>query len=254
MADTRKIIEIDEELCDGCGQCVPSCEEGAIQIVDGKARLIADKYCDGLGNCLGECPTGALKVVEREAEPFDEEAVQELLARQKQEQPQMACGCPSSTMQQFSPCGQANIPRTQAGQANIPTAQTETGSALSHWPVQIKLVPPQAPFLKNADLLVTADCAPVATAEYHSRFLPGKVALMGCPKFDDAEEYLKKFVDIFNQADVNSVTVLSMEVPCCSGLLGIVKKAREVAKADVPIRNVILSTRGEVKQEMDLAA
>lgn len=242
MTETRKIIEIDEELCDGCGQCVPSCEEGAIQIVDGKARLIADKYCDGLGNCLGECPTGALQVVEREAAPFDEEAVKELLARRNQEHPQAACGCPSAGLQQFSTCSQANLPTAQ------------TGSALSHWPVQIKLVPPQAPFLKNADLLVTADCAPVASAEYHSRFLPGKVALMGCPKFDDAQEYLQKFVDIFTQAEIKSVTVLSMEVPCCSGLLGIVKKAREVARVDVPLKNTILSTKGELKQEMDLAA
>ena len=236
MNTTRKIIEIDDELCNGCGECVPSCEEGAIQIVNGKARLIADRYCDGLGNCLGECPTGALQVVEREAEPFDEEAVQELLARQQSEQTVPSRGCPSAGLQQFAPCAQANVSRQQSG------------SALSHWPVQIKLVPPQAPFLKDADLLVTADCAPVATAEYHSRYLPGKVALMGCPKFDDAQEYLQKFVDIFVQAGVKSVTVLSMEVPCCSGLLGIVKKAREMAGADVPLTNVVLSTRGEEKK------
>lgn len=245
MTQTRQIIEIDDELCDGCGQCVPACEEGAIQVIDGKARLVGDKYCDGLGNCLGECPTGALKIVERKAEAFDEEAVQELLAQQKEPRAktaETACGCPSSQLQQFASCAQADIP----GQQNA--------SALSHWPVQIKLVPPQAPFLKNADLLVTADCAPVASAEYHSRFLPGKVALMGCPKFDDAQEYLQKFVDIFTQAEIKSVTVLSMEVPCCSGLLGIVKKAREVAGVDVPLKNTILSTKGELKQEMDLAA
>ncbi len=242
MAQTRHIIEIDDELCDGCGQCVPACEEGAIQIIGGKARLVGEKYCDGLGNCLGECPTGALKIVEREAEPFDEEAVQELLAAQKKEQPATPSGCPSARLQQFSSCAQANIPREQ------------TSSALSHWPVQIKLVPPHAPFLQNADLLITADCAPVATAEYHSRFLPGKVALMGCPKFDDVQEYLDKFVDIFSRGDIASVTVLSMEVPCCSGLLGIVKKAREISGAAVPIRNVVLSTRGEVKQELESAA
>ncbi len=240
MSMTRKIIEIDEELCDGCGECVPACEESAIQIVNGKARLIAEKYCDGLGNCLGECPTGALQVVEREAEPFDEEAVQEMLARQKSEQSRSAGGCPSAGLQQFASCDRANLP------------QEQSGSALSHWPVQIKLVPPQAPFLKDADLLVTADCAPVATAEYHSRFLPGKVALMGCPKFDDAQEYLQKFKDIFTQAGVKSVTVLSMEVPCCSGLLGIVKKAVEMAGVQVSLKNIILSTKGDVKQELDL--
>ena len=241
MRQNRHIIEIDEELCDGCGQCVPACEEGAIQIVGGKAKLVGEKYCDGLGNCLGECPTGALKVVEREAEPFDEQAVQELLAAQK-EQKARPSGCPSSQMQQFSACDQANMP------------QEQTASALSHWPVQIKLIPPHAPFLHNADLLVTADCAPIATAEYHFRFLPGRVALMGCPKFDDLQEYLDKFVDIFSRGDISSVTVLSMEVPCCSGLLGMIQKAREISEADVPIHSVVLSTKGQVREEHDLPA
>jgi Fe-S-cluster-containing hydrogenase component 2 len=233
----RQIIEINEELCDGCGQCVPACEEGAIEIIDGKARLVGEKYCDGLGNCLGECPTGALQIVEREAEPFDEQAVQELLAEQEKKQANISSGCPSARMQQFSACQRANIPAEQSG------------SALSHWPVQIRLIPAHAPFLKGADLLVTADCAPVASAEYHSRYLPGKVALMGCPKFDDAQAYVDKFVDIFERGDIASITVLSMEVPCCSGLLGIVKKARELAGSRVPIRNVVLSTTGEVTQE-----
>jgi len=243
MKETRHIIEIDEELCDGCGQCVPACEEGAIQIVDGKATLVGEKYCDGLGNCLGECPTGALKVVEREAEPFDEHAVQELLATQEKGATRVQSGCPSGQMQQFSACDQANTPREQ------------TASALSHWPVQIKLIPPHAPFLQNADLLVTADCAPIASAEYHSRFLPGRVALMGCPKFDDLQEYLDKFVDIFSRGDISSVTVLSMQVPCCSGLLGMIQKAREISGAQqVPIRSVILSTQGQVLEEQDIAS
>ncbi|WP_034622480.1 ATP-binding protein [Desulfovermiculus halophilus] len=236
---TRQIIEIDEELCDGCGQCVPACEEGAIQIIDGKARLVGEKYCDGLGNCLGECPTGALRVVEREAEPFDEQAVQELL-NGKQAADTTITGCPSAGLKQFSPCQRANIPKEQSG------------SALSHWPVQIRLVPPHAPFLEGADLLITADCAPVANAEYHSRFLPGKVALMGCPKFDDAQAYVDKFVEIFDRGDINSVTVLSMEVPCCSGLLGMVKKAKELSGSRVPIRHVIVGTKGDVIQEVDL--
>lgn len=242
MKQTRHIIEIDEELCDGCGQCVPACEEGAIQIVDGKAKLVGEKYCDGFGNCLGECPTGALKVVEREADPFDEQAVQELLAAQEKGETKVHSGCPSAQMQQFSACDQANMP------------QEQTASALSHWPVQIKLIPPHAPFLQNADLLVTADCAPIATAEYHSRFLPGRVALMGCPKFDDLQEYLDKFVDIFSRGDISSVTVLSMEVPCCSGLLGMIQKAREVSEADVPIRSLVLSTKGHVREEQDISA
>jgi len=240
MAQKRKIIHIDEDLCDGCGQCVPACEEGAIQIIDGKAKLIQDRLCDGLGNCLGECPQGAIQMIEREAEEFDEEAVRqqlEKLGAKNQEQPQ-GSGCPSAQLQNLSSCKSANVPREQAGE-----------SALSHWPVKIKLVPPHAPFLKNADLLVTADCAPVATSAYHNRYLPGKVALLGCPKFDDAEAYVQKFTDIFEQAGVNSVTVLSMEVPCCSGLVGIVKQARKNAGSQVPVQNVVLTLGGEVKQE-----
>jgi ferredoxin len=239
MSEKRKIIEIDEELCDGCGQCIPACEEGAIQLVNGKAKLVGDKYCDGLGNCLGECPTGALEIVEREAEAFDEEAVQELLESQSsQEKPK----CPSARLQQFTPCSLASMPKEQSG------------SALSHWPVQIKLVPPNAPFLQSADLLVTADCAPVATAEYHSRFLPGKVALIGCPKFDDLQEYLDKFVDILNCREISSITVLSMDVPCCSGLLGVIKKAKEISGSSVAVYSLVLSTDGQVKEEVEIAA
>ncbi len=236
----RQIMEIDEELCDGCGQCVPACEEGAIQIINGKARLIGEKYCDGLGNCLGECPTGALQIVEREAEVFDEQAVEELLD-EKGEETKTFSGCPSAGLEQFSPCQKANVPKEQSG------------SALSHWPVQIRLVPAHAPFLAGADLLITADCAPVASAEYHSRFLPGKVVLMGCPKFDDAQLYVDKFTDILDRGDMHSLTVLSMEVPCCSGLLGMVKKARELAGSRIPIRHVVLSTKGDVKQEVHIA-
>lgn len=242
MKTTRKIIHIDEELCDGCGQCVPSCEEGAIQIIDGKARLVADKYCDGLGNCLGECPQGAITMIEREADPFDEAAVEELLAAQgRADSPPAFGGCPSQRLQSFSPCQQANQPTQQSG------------SSLSHWPVQIRLVPPHAPFLDHADLLVTADCAPVACADYHS-LLQGKVALLGCPKFDSAEEYLEKFTAIFTTARIKSVTVLSMEVPCCSGLAKIVAKARRQSGADVPVENVIISTRGTILSRQPVPA
>jgi NAD-dependent dihydropyrimidine dehydrogenase PreA subunit len=240
MSQKRKIIHIDEELCDGCGQCVPACEEGAIQIVDGKAKLIRDRLCDGLGNCLGECPRGAIQMIEREAEEFDEEAVRQQLQKlgaKNQEQPQRS-GCPSAQLQDLSSCSAANVPREQAA-----------GSALSHWPVKIRLVPPHAPFLQNADLLVTADCAPVAASAYHNRYLPGRVALLGCPKFDDAEAYVRKFTDIFQQAGVNSVTVLSMEVPCCSGLVGMVRRAREIAGANVSVTNTVLTLGGQVKQE-----
>ena len=166
MKTVRKIIEIDEELCDGCGNCVPSCAEGALEIIDGKARVVADIYCDGLGACLGECPLGALKIVEREADEFDEEAVEELLAKKKQEAPAQEApafsgGCPSAQLQAFGSPQPAAAPGPQADLSGSDAADL-TQSALSHWPVQIMLIPPTAPFLKGADLLVLADCVPVA--------------------------------------------------------------------------------------------
>jgi ferredoxin len=243
MKVMRKIIEIDDELCDGCGECVPSCAEGAIEIVDGKARLAAEKYCDGLGACLGECPTGALTIVEREAAEFDEEAVEEYLSSKPQEEaPQeatMACGCPSTQIQAFAPS-------TSCEEANKPAVQSSVGSALSHWPVQIKLVPPIAPFLKGADLLVAADCTPVAYANFHQDFLNGKVLMIGCPKFDDVQEYIQKFTDIFKTADIKSITALIMEVPCCSGLPIIIQRAMMDAGKEIPIEEIVISTRGEI--------
>lgn len=243
MKVKRKIIEIDEEKCNGCGECVPSCAEGAIQVIDGKARLAAEKYCDGLGACLGECPQDALKIVEREAEDFDEKAVEHHLKAaeppQSKEAPTMACGCPSAQIQSF------NRP-TACEQANRPQAQASSLSALSHWPVQIKLVPPTAPFLKGADLLVAADCTPIAYPDFHRDFLKGKTVMLGCPKFDDAQEYVQKFTDIFKTAGIKSVTILTMEVPCCQGLPVIVKKGMAAAGVTVPTNHVIVSLRGEI--------
>ncbi|MBW2490445.1 MAG: 4Fe-4S binding protein, partial [Deltaproteobacteria bacterium] len=209
MKILRKIIEIDEELCDGCGQCIPSCAEGALEIVNGKARIIADKLCDGLGACLGECPTGALRVIEREADDFDEEAVEEHLAEKEKEtaaeKQKMSCGCPSSQIQTFVPI--ESHPETQ-----VPLKMRIGGeSALSHWPVQIRLIPPKAPFLKGADLLVLADCVAVAYSRLQSDFVKGKVVMMGCPKFDGAEEYIDKFAEIFKLAGIKSITTVYME-------------------------------------------
>ncbi len=242
MKIKRKIIHIDEEKCNGCGACVPSCAEGAISIVDGKARLAAEKYCDGLGACLGECPQDALTIVEREADDFDEKAVEQHLKAEAPKTPEaatMACGCPSTQIQTFrrpSPCEEANRP----------VSQKSSVSALSHWPVQITLVPPTAPFLKGADLLVAADCTPVAYPDFHRDFLKGKTVMLGCPKFDDAEAYVRKFADIFRTAGIKSVTVLTMEVPCCQGLPVIVKKGMAAAGVDVPFSQVILSLQGEI--------
>jgi NAD-dependent dihydropyrimidine dehydrogenase PreA subunit len=247
MQVKRKIIKIDEELCDGCGQCVPSCAEGAIEIVDGKARLVAEKYCDGLGACLGECPNGALTIAEREAEEFDGEAVEEYLSSKgQQESPEeatVACGCPSAMIQSF-------VPPASREDANKHTIH----SALSHWPVQIKLVPPSAPFLKGADLLVAADCTPVAYPNFHRDFLKGKVVMVGCPKFDDIQDYIQKFADIFNTADIKSITVVVMEVPCCQGLPTIVEKGMEMAGRKIPMKKVVISARGEALGREKLAA
>ena len=241
----RKIIRIDDELCDGCGSCVPSCAEGAIEVLDGKARVVAEKYCDGLGACLRECPKGALTVEEREAEEFDEKAVEEHLSAREKEKPAqgipMAHGCPSAKLQTFAakPLGE-----------EVPTLQA---SALSHWPVQIRLVPPTAPFLKGANLLVAADCAPVAYPNFHRDFLKGKAVMVGCPKFDDVQGYVDKFTDIFRSANIKSVIVLDMEVPCCSALPKIVKRGMELAGKSVPMEEVVISARGEILKREEAA-
>ena len=249
MKVMRKIIEIDEELCDGCGQCVPACAEGAIEVIDGKARLVSEKYCDGLGACLGECPTGALRVIEREAEDFDEQAVEEYLRKKEQAEKATeefaAPSCPSARLQTFAPASACE-------QVNIPIQQTPAVSALSHWPVQIHLVPPTAPFLKDAELLIVADCVPIAYPTLHQDFIKGKVVLVGCPKFDNIPQYIEKFADIFKSANIKSITALVMEVPCCSGLPVIIKRAMESAGKEIPIEQVIISTRGQVLKKATL--
>lgn len=249
MKIRRKIIEIDENLCNGCGQCVPSCAEGALRIVDGKAKLIAEKYCDGLGACLGDCPTGALQVIEREADDFDEKAVEELLrSQEKAEQPvPPPGGCPSARLQSFqpqTPCQAANRP---VGFSSGNAAPSE--SALSHWPIQIRLVPPTAPFLKDADLLVTADCTPLAYPNFHRDYLQDKAVMMGCPKFDDTESYIEKFAEIFKNAGIKSVTLAIMEVPCCGNMRHIIKEALQRSGASIPVEEIIISVRGQVLQQ-----
>lgn len=249
MKTIRKIIEIDEELCDGCGQCVPSCAEGAIQIIDGKAKVISDNLCDGLGACMGKCPTGALKIVERQAEEFDEEAVEkhlETLEKTRPEatqpEPSMACGCPSQQVRIFDAVEKKGRPSDYGQKAD---------SALRHWPVQIRLVPAKADFLKGADLLVLADCVAVAYPDLHKELLEGRAVMMGCPKFDDIDAYADKFAEVFAQAGIRSVTTVTMEVPCCSGLPHVVKKGMEKASARVPHKQIVVSTRGRILEETD---
>jgi Pyruvate/2-oxoacid:ferredoxin oxidoreductase delta subunit len=250
MKIKRKIIQIDAEKCDGCGQCVPSCAEGAIRMVDGKARLIAEKYCDGLGACLGECPQDALKVIEQEAEDFDEKAVEEHLKARERAPAGPACG-PSSQVQQFFP----NLSPPQPGRdLKAPSSAPSLASALSHWPVQIHLVPPTAPFLKGADLLVAADCTPIAYPNFHGEFLKGKAVMLGCPKFDETQAYIQKFAEIFKTAGIKSVTVVTMEVPCCQGLPVIVRKGLELSGKHLPMEQIVISTRGEILRKQKLAA
>ncbi len=246
----RKIIEIDEELCDGCGQCVPACDEGAIQIIDGKAKVVAEKYCDGLGACLGDCPQGAISIVERVADDFDPEAVEEYLKDRdatdneahEKSQPvapeNLACGCPSTQMQTFTKSNYNDNKKI----SNNPAP----ASALGHWPVKIRLIPAHAPFLKNADILILADCTAVSYAALHQELLVDRIVMMGCPKFDDLPDYEERFTEIFAKNEIKSVTVVTMEVPCCSGLPVAVNKALQKAGKTPPVKELVINLKGEV--------
>jgi len=228
----RKIVHIDEEKCNGCGVCIPSCAEGALQIVDGKARLISEKFCDGLGACLGECPQGAITIEERVAEEFDEELVNEHLTVHQPEET-LACGCLSSTVEQFDVTAEA-------------APGVRQPSMLGHWPVQLTLVPPRAPFLQGTDVVLAAHCVPFAYAGFHQDFLRDHSLLIACPKLDDFQAHLRKLTDILSQSDVKSLTVVHMEVPCCSGLVHMAREAIKASGKDVPLKEVTISVRGEV--------
>jgi Fe-S-cluster-containing hydrogenase component 2 len=235
----RKIVRIDEENCDGCGVCVPACVEGALQIVDGKARLVSETYCDGLGACLGECPMGAITIEEREAEGFDEEATKHHLEASvhDHDEDRLPCGCPSATVTQFDE-------RDAMSSAGEPADQP---SMLGHWPVQLTLVPPTAPFLKDADLLLVADCVPFAYGGFHQRFLANRAVLVACPKLDDYQAHQRKLADILRQSRVRSLTVLRMEVPCCFGLTRMAQEAIALSGKDIPLGEVIIGVKGDLK-------
>lgn len=235
----RKIVVIDEEKCNGCGLCVPECHEGAIQIIDGKARLIADKLCDGLGDCLGHCPEGALTVQERDADAFDMEAVKQHLAQVRtEERLSHQAGCPGSRLMSFQ---RHDKP---ASSSSVQPARSE----LAQWPVQLALVPSSAPYLQGADLLIAADCVPFAYPDFHRKLLRGKVVVIACPKLDRTEPYIEKLTSIIKDNDLNSVTVAHMEVPCCFGLLQIVKTAMaDSGRIDIPVYQVNIGVRGDIK-------
>ena len=226
----RIIIKIDEEKCTGCGLCVPTCAEGALQIIDGKAKVVSEKFCDGLGACLGKCPIGALTIEEREAEKFDEEAAKTHIKIARLN----GCECPSAEVKTFSHDTQ---PKTVA---NAPRVD----SKLSQWPIQLSLVPPNAAFIKNSDLIIAADCVGFAYPNFHADFLEGRKLVIACPKLDDAAFYQKKLEMMFKELQPKSVTVVNMEVPCCFGLYRIVKEALSSAQLNVPLKQEIIGVKG----------
>jgi NAD-dependent dihydropyrimidine dehydrogenase PreA subunit len=239
----RKIITIDENLCNGCGLCVKKCAEGALKIIDGKARLISEVYCDGLGACIGDCPQGAIIIEEREARPFDESEVHKHLqgskGKDKDNFSSKSCDCPGSALNYFK---KEETPMNKS-------VDISEGSKLSTWPVQLLLVPVDAPFLKGADLLICADCVPFALVDFHNKFLNGRVALVGCPKLDDIAFYREKLRDIFLAAKPSSITVLRMTVPCCGGIAQAVLSARNEALSEMKVQIYTVGIRGEVTCE-----
>ena len=238
----REMVVIDEEKCDGCGLCVPSCAEGAIQVIDGKAKLVSDNLCDGLGACLGDCPQGAITVEKREADEFDEEAVEKRL-KELGRVPEshhsgsvQGGGCPSSQVKSVAPA--ATTTEDVAGQRP---------SELRQWPVQLHLVPPTAPFLKDADILLAADCVPFTYADFHKDMLKNKALLIACPKLDDGQVYIEKLSQMFANGGIKSLTIAIMEVPCCTGLTAIVRQALTKSGANIPLEIITVSVGGNLK-------
>lgn len=281
----RKIIKIDDETCTGCGECIPNCPEGALQVIDDKARIISDLFCDGLGACIGHCPVDAISIEEREAEEYDERKVMENVVKQGKnvikahlehlrdhdqmdylqeaidylkendfevpiEEPQSAechtdsplpCGCPGAAVQDL---------RTEEQECKEEvTTITKSKTELRQWPVQLMLVPPSAPYLKDADVLIAADCVPFAFPNFHNEFLKGKILLVGCPKLDKIDYYEKKLTEIFKNNDIKSLTIAHMEVPCCFGLNKLIEEAVKCSGKNIPIKEYTIGIKGDILEE-----
>lgn len=244
----RNIVEIDPEKCDGCGLCVPSCAEGAIRIENGKAVLSADNLCDGLGACLGECPRDAIRIIEREADAFDESAVDEHLKSTGQKP--VHHPAPEAAAAPLRHHG-GGCPGSRAMSLERPAASAPSGdqpSTLGQWPVQLHLVPVNAPYFQGADLLIAADCVPFAYGAFHRDFLAGKAVVVGCPKLDDNQAYLEKLTEIFRCNDLKSITVVRMEVPCCGGIVMATRAALQASGKTIPLREVTVTIDGKIRE------
>lgn len=229
----RRIIKIDEDKCTGCALCAQACHEGAIGMVDGKAKLLRDDYCDGLGDCLPACPTGAITFEEREAAAYDEEAVKQ--NQMKKKLADLPCGCPGTQSRQLK----------REVKENPVQSAVETESQLQQWPVQIKLVPVNAPYFDNANLLIAADCTAFAYGDFHNRFIKNRITLIGCPKLDEGD-YSEKLTAIIRENNIKSVTVVRMEVPCCGGIENATKRALQNSGKFIPWQVITISTDGQI--------
>ncbi len=230
----RKIIKIDEDKCNGCGLCAKACHEGAIGMVNGKAKLMREDYCDGLGDCLPACPTGAISFENREAPAYDEAAVKAAQAKKRAQSEPLPCGCPGMQSKQI-----------KRGEDKIPEFAVKTQSRLSQWPVQIKLVPINAPYFDGADLLIAADCTAYAYGDFHNEFIKNRITLIGCPKLDSVD-YTEKLTEIIRNNNVKSITIVRMEVPCCSGIEHAAKTALQNSGKFIPWQVHVVSTDGKI--------
>jgi NAD-dependent dihydropyrimidine dehydrogenase PreA subunit len=243
----RKIIEIDETLCNGCGNCVTGCAEGALQIVDGKAKLVNEVFCDGLGACIGTCPTGALKIIEREAPEFDEAAVEEHLGKPIPKTPP-AGGCPGLQVR-FG----GDKPKKEKLAPAAPVSGQVIRSELNQWPTQLHLVPPTAPFFKDRELVVLSTCAPSASPDVNWRFIRGRAIAIACPKLDRTEGYVEKLAEILKSNGIPKVIIVRMEVPCCGGLTAIVKKAAELSgRTDLIVEEATVGLNGDILETKEI--